>query len=71
MSEEFKKALKGMELGSIALHAIMNDQYIVLVVQKPAAHVPFNSLTTVGNLLKVFIRLWMPSVVHIWTSAWS
>ena len=31
----------------------------------------FNSLTTVGYLLEVFIRLWIPFLVHISTSAWS
>ena len=30
-----------------------------------------NSLTTVGYLLEVFIRLWIPSMVRIFTSAWS
>ena len=30
-----------------------------------------NSLTTVGYLLEVFIKLWIPSMVHIFTSAWS
>ena len=32
---------------------------------------PFNSLTTVGYLLELFIRLWIPSLVRISTSAWS
>ena len=31
----------------------------------------FNSLTTVGYLLGVFIKLWIPSTVRIFTSAWS
>ena len=31
----------------------------------------FNSLTTIGYLLEVFIRLWKPSLVRISTSAWS
>ena len=30
-----------------------------------------NSLTTVGYLLGVFIKLWIPSMVHIFISAWS
>ena len=30
-----------------------------------------NSLTTVGYLLEVFIGLWIPSMVRIFTSAWS
>ena len=30
----------------------------------------FNSLTTVGYVLEVFIRLWIPSMVRIFTSAW-
>ena len=30
-----------------------------------------NSLTTVGYLLEVFIRLWIPSMVRIFTSAWT
>ena len=30
-----------------------------------------NSLTTVGYLLELFIRLWIPFLVHIFTSAWS
>ena len=30
-----------------------------------------NSLTTVDYLLDVFIKLWIPSMVHIFTSAWS
>ena len=32
--------------------------------------VGFNSLTTVGYLLDVFIKLWIPSMIHIFTSAW-
>ena len=32
---------------------------------------PLNSLTTVGYLLDVFIKLWIPSMVRIFTSAWS
>ena len=35
------------------------------------ARIRFNSLTTVGYLLEVFIRLWIPSMVRIFTSAWS
>ena len=35
-----------------------------------AKHV-FNSLITVGYLLEVFIKLWIPSLVCIFTSAWS
>ena len=31
----------------------------------------FNSLTTVGYLLVVFFRIWIPSLVCISTSAWS
>ena len=31
----------------------------------------FNSLTTVGCLLEIFIRLWIPSLVRISTCAWS
>ena len=30
-----------------------------------------NTLTTVGYLLEVFIKLWTPSMVCIFTSAWS
>ena len=30
-----------------------------------------NSLTTVGYLLDVFIKLWIPSMVRIFTYAWS
>ena len=30
-----------------------------------------NALTTVGYLLEVFIRLWILSMVHIFTSTWS
>ena len=30
-----------------------------------------NSLTTVGYLLDVFIKLWIPSTVRIFTSVWS
>ena len=33
--------------------------------------VGFNSLTTVGYLLGVFFRLWIPLWVHVSTSAWS
>ena len=29
-----------------------------------------NSLTTVGYLQEVFIKLWIPSMVRIFTSAW-
>ena len=32
---------------------------------------PVNSLTTVGYLLEVFIRLWIPSMARIFTSPWS
>ena len=31
----------------------------------------FNSLTTVGYLLDVFIKLWIPSMLRIFTSTWS
>ena len=31
----------------------------------------FNSLTTVGYLLEVFIKLCIPSMVRTFTSAWS
>ena len=31
----------------------------------------FNSLTTVGYLLDVFIKLWIPSMIRTFTSAWS
>ena len=34
-------------------------------------NVPLTLLTTVGYLLEVFIRLWIPSMVRIFTSAWS
>ena len=37
----------------------------------PGHHSTFNSLPTVGYLLEVFIKLWIPSMVHIFTSAWS
>ena len=30
---------------------------------------PINSLTTIGYLLEVFLWLWIPSLVHILTSA--
>ena len=30
-----------------------------------------NSFTTVGYLLEVFIKLWIPCMVRIFTSAWS
>ena len=30
-----------------------------------------NFITTVGYLLEAFIRLWIPSMVRIFTSAWS
>ena len=32
---------------------------------------PVNFLTNVGYLLEVFIRLWIPSMVRIFTSVWS
>ena len=35
------------------------------------AKLHINSLTTVGYLLVVFIKLWIPSMVRIFTSAWS
>ena len=31
----------------------------------------FNSLTTIGYLLDVLIKLWIPSMVRIFTSGWS
>ena len=31
---------------------------------------PFNSLATVGYLLEVFIKLWIASMVRIFTSPW-
>ena len=38
---------------------------------KHAAENQLNFLTTVGYLLEVFIRLWIPSLVRISTSVWS
>ena len=35
------------------------------------SRVSLNSLTTIGYLQEVFIRLWIPSLLRISTSAWS
>ena len=49
-----------MKEGWTSLHKTIRE--INLVVK---------GLTTVGYLLEVFIRLWIPSMVRIFTSAWS
>ena len=41
------------------------------VLSRPWNSTTLNSLTTVGYLLDVFIKLWIPSMARIFTSAWS
>ena len=43
----------------------------IFVSRKPQSVVDFNSLTTLGHLLWVFFRLWIPFLVCISTSASS
>ena len=45
------------------LYGVMNESCVSVVL--------VNSLTTVDYLMEVLIKLWIPSLVCIFTSAWS
>ena len=44
---------------------------VIAITHLDTSYLMVNSLTTVGYLLDVFIKLWIPSMVRIFTSAWS
>ena len=53
------------------LDELKHFQVVFCVIHVHIPIVSINSLTTVGYLLDVFIKLWIPSMVRIFTSAWS
>ena len=62
--EKVKKFYQADDIQDTTLHTLYLQNTCL-------THFSLNSLTTIGYLLDVFIKLWIPSMVRIFTSAWS
>ena len=62
---------KSLYIVDVASLSLANKSLPNLALDDRLHCVGFNSLTTVGYLLGVFFRLWIPLLVYVSTSAWS
>ena len=53
------------------IYKIKNSNYMLSISMSTMVCMKTSPLTTVGYLLEICIRQWIPSLVRISTSAWS